>query len=145
MHIHKQGDFFLTDILWQIVNERDEEVTLIEPKFYAHDDQVRLNYALDAVNITWDGKSTATTECLGGGANGVKATAMSHLQVCRLNTCKVENADRYYIWHKGGVKSRNSKIETSSEIGSWYLKEDWESITRETTAKGVEWLRKISV
>ena len=52
---------------------------------------------------------------------------------------------RYYVWHKGGGKNRGSKIRSSAKIGSWYLKKDWENITMVTTARGVEWLRKMSV
>ena len=109
------------------------------------DDQKRLNYVMSAMTITWDSKSVRAVESHAKGERGFKVTALSQLQVCRLGKCHARDVGHYYIWHKGGGKNRDSKIKTSSEIGSWYLKKDWESITRETTAKGVEWLRKISV
>ena len=46
---------------------------------------------------------------------------------------------------RGGGKNRGSKIRSSAKIGSWYLKKDWENITMVTTARGVEWLRKMSL
>ena len=98
-----------------------------------------------AMNITWDSESVRTMESHGKGERGFKVTALSQLQVCRMGQCHAENADHYYIWHKGGHKTRDSKIKTSSEIGSWYVKSNWETITMEMTAKGVEWLRKIAV
>ena len=95
--------------------------------------------------VTWDTDGISGRESFGEGVNGFKVTALSQNQVCRQRNCRRKDVARYYVWHKGGGKNRGSKIRSSAKIGSWYLKKDWENITMVTTARGVEWLRKMSV
>ena len=109
-----------------------------------YDDQVRLNFALLAMDPDWghtrhlnihDHKKVATTP------SGLKVTILSSKLVCR-HDCSTElNSSSHYIWHAHG-SGKDGKIHKEDKAGLWFLRDDWESLN--STATGEQWLRAIS-
>ena len=130
-------------------------------------DQARLNWALDAMAMVWDNPHSDTAEVImtGAGREGFRAAVLPSKDVCR-QTCnrsrkkmKVsENSSEveilrkqllcqlqgYLIWHKGGAQSRDGKKAYASKGGLWRLCDDWQSINKQTSSKGVKWLSEIA-
>ena len=48
------------------------------------------------------------------------------------------------MWHKGGAKSRDGKKVYASKGGLWRLRDNWESVNKRTSSKGVKWLTEIA-
>ncbi len=124
--------FVCSELFWKVYSIRSEM-----------DDQKRINYALVDLNVIWDGIGAADQARQGKGLDGFKITAMAQLQVCRWHGCHLEDVDKYYIWHQGGPKTRESKIETTSAVDGWSLREDWETVET-SSARGVEWLKLVA-
>ncbi len=132
VHLAIQVFFDLTELFWEVYSIGSEM-----------DDQKRINYALVDLNVTWDGVGAADEARQGKGLDGFKITAMAQLQVCRKDGCHLGDVDEYYIWHQGGAKTRESKIATTSAVGGWSLREDWETVET-SSARGVEWLKLVA-
>ena len=116
----------------------------LEPiKGHKFDDQVRLNFALLAMDPDWghtrhlkihDHKKVATTP------SGLKVTILPNSIGCRLD-CNTKLKSSYYIWH-GRARGKEMKLDNESTAGLWFLKDDWESLN--STATGEQWLTAIS-
>ena len=133
--VYKCDKFPLTELFWREVSN------LALPLKGESDDQRRINYALKAMNVTWDKRSIIEHESHGVGQHGFKVTALPQVHVCRSSLCLLKQRREYYIWHKGGQKTRGSKIHSASQAHSWFLRPEWENITHSSLATGEEWLQ----
>lgn len=108
-------------------------------------DQARLNFALQAMDMHWDNShmSMITQAMMGEGRSGFRAAVLPVRDVCR-QTCTKKIIHMYYVWHKGGSQNKEGKMSYASKGGLWYLRSDWQRISR-TSARGVQWLREIAV
>ena len=110
-----------------------------------YDDQMRLNFALFAMDPDWghtghlnihDHKKVATTP------SGLKVTILPNKVACRHDCSTKLNSSSYYIWHRNvGRKDITNKID-KQDTRLWFLKDEWESLN--STATGEQWLRAIS-
>ena len=108
-----------------------------------YDDQVRLNFALLAMDPDWghtrrlnirDHKKVATTP------SGFKVTVVPNKLACRQD-CNSKLKSSYYIWHGYGTR-KAKKAAKAKTAGLWFLRDDWESLN--CTATGEQWLRALS-
>ena len=110
-------------------------------------DQIRLNYGLDILNISWSGNEIIRdengTEAVGRCYNGLNITVLPYSVICRYN-CSPQHRDGYYIWHKGGDRDTQSKMAEAAKGHMWFLKENWKNISEDSSSQGTEWLRLIS-
>ena len=109
-------------------------------------DQARLNFALDAMNVRWNATTSGnlvTTEWHGKGRNGFKVTVLPSMVVCRSGSCSTNRKNIYYVWHKGGDQSAAGKRSGLGEF--WHLRHNWEYVSRRSAAvTGQQWLRQIA-
>ncbi|KAL5471534.1 hypothetical protein EMCRGX_G029658 [Ephydatia muelleri] len=109
------------------------------------DDQYRLNFALDAMGLTWQtAERRFDKENTGICPNGFKITVLPPVYICR-KVCTVKKGIPYYIWHQsGGNHSANSKLQQSTSVNRWNLRKDWQHMTN-STLTGKAWLRSLSI
>ncbi len=95
------------------------------------DDQIRINYAFEALHINWIQNQTCTahrniSECLARGetAANVSVTIVPHGVVCRHEHCFKKDVDTYYIWHV--KESAGSKVHFPSGP-AWFLDKNWKT------------------
>ena len=114
-------------------------------KRFKFDDQLRLNYALEAMDPVWKDKSRkngleklkfATT------VSGFTVTMFSEEMICRIN-CSEQLQSQCYVWHKPSSKNAQSKTNTSKQFNLWFLRRDWEALTNSSI--GERWLKEISL
>ena len=112
---------------------------------FQFDDQLRLNYAFDAMDPVWKEKTRenelekcnyATT------VSGFTVTTFSEQMICRIN-CSEQLQSQYYVWHKPSNKNVQSKINISKQFKLWFLRRDWETLT--SSATGEQWLKDIAI
>ncbi len=118
------------------------------------DDQILLNSALNASDISWtrvqtnyDNSSLSSSErstaWVGHTPMGLKVTVLPKGVACRGKWCVEEVRESIYIWHHGKNKH---KIETLSlkagKDGVWFLRQDWERV-KAAGSGGVQWLSRI--
>ena len=137
-----------TEIYWRVVsrvNGRRLTFSARTRKRFQFDDQLRLNYAFDAMDPVWKDKSRenglekfniATT------VSGFTVTMLSEEMICRIN-CSEQLQSQYYVWHKPSSKKAQSKISTSKQFKLWFLRGDWEALT--SSATGEQWLTEIAI
>lgn len=108
------------------------------------DDQEKLNCALKALHITWDNADTdqTTTTVRGRCRNGLEVSILPYCHICRQTNCDPSRRSSYYIWHKGGFRSRRQKLKGSREGNTWFLRYKWYKIDNEL--QGQEWLSSIA-
>lgn len=111
----------------------------------SYNDQARLNNALLKLGVKW-GKSYKqdfiTTDWNGTTDIEFNVTILSGLKMCR-HLCSKTHINKYYVWHKGG-SGTDGKRKYASQGGLWYLKNDWEELTKSSDLKGIHWLRLIT-
>lgn len=112
------------------------------------DDQVKLNYALAAMDPVWEDVSTRekfpSSDKIKRGttSSGFTVTLLSEDTICR-KQCSAQLLSKYYVWHKLGKKRIESKTSNSEQIKLWFLRRDWENFNN-TNATGEHWLKVIS-
>jgi len=115
----------------------------------ATNDQAKLNLALKAMNIKWSNDANGLHRPIlreaweGSGNGGFTATVLPSIVVCR-RECSRHLRSFYYIWHKGGIQTRDGKWKYAAGVGLWYLRPDWMAISNRTTAHGLQWLKAIA-
>ena len=113
-----------------------------------YDDQVKLNYALAAMDPVWEVISTRekflTNDKIQRGttSSGFTVSLLSEDMICR-KQCNAQLRSQYYVWHKLGKKRIESKTSNSEQIKLWFLRRDWENF-KNTNATGEQWLKVIS-
>lgn len=107
------------------------------------DDQGKLNYGLKALDVKWHSNSNHqnVTVC-GQTRNNLRVSILPYDDVCRLDTCVLNQRSRYYVWHKGGLRSRKMKLNSAREGKVWFLQFKWNSVHNDYV--GNEWLRSIA-
>ena len=107
------------------------------------DDQTKLNCGLKALHIHWTNTDNSFTDTTIQGCteNGLKVSILQYNIVCRKEHCESMKRDSYYIWHKGGHRSRKQKLAGAREGRTWFLKYQWQLI--KNTLYGAEWLHSI--
>lgn len=110
----------------------------------SHDDQEKLNCGLKALRITWDKAHSNhnTTVVEGKCSSGLTVSILPYDYICRLDTCDPTRRSDYYIWHKGGTRSRREKLKGSREGQTWFLRYKWNKIKNRLT--GIRWLESIA-
>lgn len=107
------------------------------------DDQGKLNYGLKALGIQWHSNSNHQNITVHGRAsNGLQVSILPYDDICRLEACVVERRNRYYVWHKGGQRTRRKKLHSAREGKTWFLRYKWDKI--ESKLVGKEWLKSIA-
>ena len=108
------------------------------------DDQGKLNCGLEALGIVWHNANDNqnTTVVNGTCRNGLEVKVLPFGDICRLATCDPAQRDSYYIWHKGGSRTRRDKLKGSREGRTWFLRYKWSMIKNELRAE--EWLVSIA-
>ena len=108
------------------------------------DDQGKLNYGLKALNIRWSNSDSdhRNTIISGTASNGLRVSILPYNDVCRMNECRLDKRKYYYIWHKGGHRTRREKLKSAKEGQTWFLKYKWQTIS--TSYVGKEWLKSIA-
>ena len=108
------------------------------------DDQEKLNCGLDALDIIWDNArdNQNTTVISGRCKNGLEVRILPFGDICRLATCDPAQRDSYYIWHKGGSRTRKEKLRGARDGRTWFLRYQWSQIGNQL--RGSEWLSSIA-
>ena len=126
-----------------------EAVTMSSPpRRDAINDQIRLNYGLDVLKISWKGsdyiENQLSSKAFGECRNGLSVTVLPFNTICRYG-CHPKMRNTYYIWHKGGERNRESKRAGAERGHTWFLSSKWASLSEGSPKlKGREWLRFIS-
>lgn len=109
------------------------------------DDQEKLNCGLKALQISWlnNDSSYQDTTVRGVGGNLLRVSILPYDYICRQLTCIAENRAGYFIWHKGGQRSRRDKLVSAREGQTWFLKYQWEKNSRSSLV-GMKWLESIA-
>lgn len=108
------------------------------------DDQYRLNFALEAMGLTWQTtEHHFDKENTGVCPNGFKITILPPVYICR-KVCTERKDIPYYIWHQsGGNHTAFTKLRQSTSVNRWNLRNDWQQLVN-STLMGKSWLRSIS-
>ena len=109
-------------------------------------DQIKLNHAILALHPDWGNttsKSILTDEWTATTPSGFNVTVLPAKYICR-HECSVEHRSEYYVWHKGGPTNSDGKRKYAVEGHSWFLRKDWQTLTRNSLATGEEWLKEIT-
>jgi hypothetical protein len=115
-------------------------------------DQIRLNHGLHHLHVEWEhGKHTNRDRqhdqpALGRSqSSGLSVVVLPLSDVCRFD-CRPEYRGRYYIWHKGGSRDKNSKMKGAKQGRTWFLKERWSELNSNMVVdvRGTKWLKRIS-
>ena len=107
------------------------------------DDQGKLNCGLKALDIRWTNNDSnyQNTTVQGLCRNGLKISILQYDYICRQTTCDPDKRGLYYIWHKGGHRSRKEKFEGAVVGRTWFLASQWKFVFN--NLRGVEWLESI--
>lgn len=107
MHNHAADVFiYFAEQFWEAMTKSQLRRTE-----YAND-QIRLNYGLDMLNVRWSGRDYIHdengSEALGRCYNGLSVTVLPYGVICRYN-CSPQHRNGYYIWHRGGDRDMQGK------------------------------------
>lgn len=107
------------------------------------DDQGKLNCGLKALDIHWTNNDSSyqSTIIHGLGENRLSVSILPYDNICRQTTCNIELRDTYYIWHKGGQRTRRDKLRSAREGRTWFLQYKWDNIRNNLS--GQRWLSSI--
>ena len=108
------------------------------------DDQEKLNCGLEALGMVWHNANADQNRTVVSGTcnNGLRVEVLPFGDICRLATCDPTQRSLYYIWHKGGSRTRRDKVKGSREGRTWFLRYKWSEIKK--VLKGKEWLESIA-
>ena len=114
--------------------------------FDSVDDQEKLNCGLKALQISWlnNDSSYQDTTVRGIGGNLLRVSILPYNYICRQLTCIAENRAEYFIWHKGGQRSRRDKLVSAREGQTWFLKYHWWEKNSRNSLVGTKWLESIA-
>ena len=142
LHLHSYH-YAPVELLWNIMSQTRNDT---------HDDQVKLNYALDGCNIEWLSKGRdIENQAISGKCrlNRLKVTVLPRSLICR--TCK-HTKNSYYVWHGRSKRAGDMKMKMAISGYTWYLRDltvKKDGTLRESgrteKLKGVAWLKAISV
>ena len=114
-------------------------------------DQIRLNYGLQALDIQWERSRQDNIKldspALGhSSSSNLSVAVLPFSTICRFG-CRADLRDKYYIWHKGGSRDKKSKMKGAKQGHTWFLKDRWSEIHSNMVidVKGTKWLKRISV
>ena len=108
------------------------------------DDQEKLNCGLEDLEVEWDNADSDqnTTVVSGRCGNGLEVRVLPFGEICRLETCDPAHRGSYYVWHKGGSRTRRDKVKGSREGRTWFLQYKWSGINNQL--RGRAWLESIA-
>ena len=108
------------------------------------DDQEKLNCGLEGLGMKWDNPNSNqnTTVVSGRCETGLEVRVLPFRDICRLATCDPTHRGDYYVWHKGGSRTRRDKLKGSREGHTWFLRYQWNKIDNDLI--GREWLDSIA-
>ena len=113
-----------TELFWRAVRHLNSA---------SFDDQFRVNYAMEVLNITWASDMwTDTAPNFATGDGGFKVVILPPAAVCR-ETCRTVYQERYYVWHskkklhfksafQGVVQAAPAAANDSDLIGDGWLR-----------------------
>ncbi|XP_064402116.1 uncharacterized protein LOC135347920 [Halichondria panicea] len=95
------------------------------------DDQMKLNYGLDNMNIKWktknlnpdDLKDRLSIQWEGKTTSGLKITLLPQRLACREMGCRPDVKDSCYIWHRGKIRTHDPKkvVQASAKDNVWFV------------------------
>ncbi len=100
-------------------------------KVEKRDDQIKLNYGLDKMNVKWktknlnhnDSNDTLSIQWEGKTTSGLKITLLPQRLACRQMGCRPDVRDSCYIWHHGKiVHNPKTVMKASVKDGVWFYK-----------------------
>ena len=134
------------ELLWNSLSQTRTDV---------HDDQVKLNYALDSCNIEWynQGRNiesqSITGKCAKNKLNELQVTVLPKSLICR--KCK-KHLNSYYVWHSRTKRVGDMKMKIAISGQKWFLNElivledgGLRESKESEQLKGREWLQSISL
>ena len=133
--------FHFTEEYWDTLSRSD----LFAGKRYEYDDQARINFGLNKLNITWKAdaqKLHSGNIAVGVCQNYLTVTVLPPTMICR--KCSENQKNSYYIWHHNSLKNQHQKIITAQKINTWLLQKNWRKKLRASSLKGTDWLVDIS-
>ena len=109
------------------------------------DDQMRMNKALDAMDVRW--RQLNDDKYYQGVTRGntpLRVTSLPRSVVCRTCGKKVMTPE-LYIWHqRGNHKDGASKKESLDRHHVWFLKDNWNASLEHVTVTPKQWLLSIT-
>ena len=130
-----------TESLWESVRE-----------YKSGDDQIKMNYGIDAMNIKWITKNLNHSNASDSlsilwqakGRDNLTLTLLPQRIACRQKGCIPEVVGQCYIWHHGKNKHKFKYMSGKArEDGLWKLRKDWSTVDEKSTRRGVSWLREM--
>ena len=98
-------------------------------KVEKRDDQIKLNYGLNKMNVKWntknlnpdDSKDTLSIQWEGKTTSGLKITLLPQRLACRGVGCRPDVRDSCYIWHHGKIAHNPKKMmHASAKDNVWF-------------------------
>lgn len=145
--------FHLTEMFWETfhycIGQRLKTYT---SKCNEH--QIKFNEALYYLNVHWK-QYVKHNGCkqgepwFGNGNKGLSVVILPpsviyYRRACQNATIHTKPSQSHHVRHHCSHLSEDGKLVYASSAGLWYLREDWEDITRGTPAVGGEWLKSIA-
>ena len=109
------------------------------------DDQMRMNKALDAMDVRWKQlNDDKYYQGITGGNTPLRVTSLPRSVVCRTCGKRVIIAE-LYVWHqRGSHKDGASKKELLDRHHVWFLKDNWNASIWHVTVTPKQWLLSIT-
>ena len=112
-----------------------------------YNDQNRLNHALAYMNPIWEGDVQTMNKSVdrwkATTPDGFTITILSEKEMCRRG-CTAESLVESYVYHKCSCGASKADLH-NNKLGPWYLRDDWEEISKTSTAVGEEWLKEVTI
>ena len=143
--MYSDSELFTLEKFWSVVSEVKAGEFISNGDIYRISDQIRLNTALVDAGLKGNGVKLKDDETwVGKNANGFTVSIVRYKVICRYKQCTFSNRPGMYIWHHSiATGSSVNKLTSLRQDKVWYLKKDWKESTRNSSAKGVEWIKKM--
>ena len=112
------------------------------------DDQIKMNYALHSMNITWNHtihNDPSNNTWQGHASAGLSVSVLPQRFACRGNSCTNSVRAQCYIWHKGSHSHLlNDVVAHVTRVNMWHLRSGWNE-TQNSGGTALEWLTSVRI
>ena len=127
--------FDYADQLWFRLKTLDSELKV--------DDQIRMNMALDDMDVKWNQMNDGCYEGHAiSGNTTLTVTVLPDSVFCR-KQCSSELLNQYYVWHPYFKQKTLSKRARMALDHIWILSDNWNASLRDSTLTAEKWLLSI--